>query len=301
MGIRSKLVILVSGLVALTSIGVAVGVLAPGGRELAIAASAVGTALSAALLGALYRRVLGPVGTLRRVARAMAAGQLDVRVPALGRGELGELGETLNKMAAALKAQHDNLEQAVAERTRELREANHRLETLAVTDGLTGLYNHRRFHEALGRETLRSIRNGRRFSVLFLDVDHFKRFNDAMGHPAGDELLRQLAALLTRELRSSDLVARYGGEEFAAILPDTEKHVALEVAERVRSAVELELNDTALTPYVTISIGEATYGSDGDTPRELLAAADRALYLAKHTGRNRVVAASDELMLQRAG
>ena len=294
MGIRSKLVILVSGFVGSTAIASAVGIPR-------IAAAVMGVVLSGALLAALDRLVLRPVRLLQHAARALGDGQLDVRVPGLGRGELGDLAETLNKMAAALRAQHENLEHVVAERTRELREANTRLETLAVTDGLTGVYNHRRFQEALGRETLRSSRNGRPFSVLFLDVDHFKRFNDSMGHPAGDELLRQLAALLTRELRLSDLVARYGGEEFAVILAETDKEVALEVAERVRAAVELELNDTALAPYVTISIGVATYGFDGGTSRELLAAADRALYVAKHTGRNRVVAASDELMLQRAG
>jgi diguanylate cyclase (GGDEF)-like protein len=301
MGIRSKLVILVSGLVALTSLGVAVGMTAAGirGAHLLVPAG-LGGVLSAGLLAALFQRVLRPVRTLRRVARAMADGHLDVRVPELGRGGLGELGETFNKMAAALQAQHDNLEQVVAERTRELREANLRLERLATTDGLTGVYNHRRFQEALAQETLRSGRNGRPFSVLFLDVDHFKRFNDAMGHPAGDELLRQLAALLARELRSSDLVARYGGEEFGVILADTGKDRALQVAERLRAAVELELNDTARAPYVTVSVGAATYGFDGETPRQLVGAADRALYVAKHTGRNRV-AAADESMLQRAG
>ena len=129
------------------------------------------------------------------------------------------------------------LEAKIHERTHELAEANARLAQLAVTDGLTGLYNHRHFHERLALEVERSQRSGLPLSLLMLDVDHFKQFNDTFGHPAGDEVLRQLARVLADARRANDVVARYGGEEFAVILVDTAKFTAAKVAERVRERV----------------------------------------------------------------
>ncbi len=254
-------------------------------------AALLGLVVSLVLLMGLDRLVVSPVKTLRRVARQMGEGRLEARVPPLGSGELGELGETFNKMAQALLAERENLERKVAERTRELREANERLETMAVTDGLTGVYNHRRFKELLAQETLRSTRNKRAFSLLMLDVDHFKRFNDQFGHPAGDELLRRLCRVLSAELRGTDLLARYGGEEFVIILPDTDKELGAQVAERLRSAVEGQLSTEDWSLPVTISVGIATFAADGDSPDALMIAADQALYEAKRAGRNRVVAA----------
>lgn len=260
-----------------------------------LGAAMLGLVVSLVLLASLYRMVIRPVQLLQRVARQMGEGDLSAQVPPLGKGELGELGSTFNMMAQALKSERENLERTVDARTRELREANERLETLAVTDGLTGVFNHRRFQEALAQETLRSARNQRAFSVLMVDVDHFKRFNDTLGHPAGDDLLRKLAQTLRRELRQTDLLARYGGEEFAAVLPDTTKDVGLAAAERLRAAVERDLNGQEGAPTVTISVGLATFEADGQTPQELLIAADKALYEAKQTGRNRVVASGAPL------
>lgn len=257
-------------------------------------AAVLGLVVSLVLLIGLDRLVVVPVKKLRGVARMMGEGQLHARVPPLGSGELGELGDTFNRMAQALLAERENLERKVEERTRELREANERLETMAVTDGLTGVFNHRRFKELLAQETLRSARNKRPFSLLILDVDHFKRFNDALGHPVGDELLQKLCHTLEAELRGTDLLARYGGEEFVIILPDTDKPVATHVAERLREAVERELNGAWAQP-VTISVGLATFASDGETPDGLMVAADQALYEAKRAGRNRVVAARTAL------
>ena len=159
-----------------------------------------------------------------------------------------------------------------------------------MTDGLTGVYNHRRFQEGISAELLRSARTGRPCSVLMADVDLFKKVNDTMGHPAGDELLRKLAGVLNSALRQTDLLARYGGEEFAALLPETSKAVAGQVAERMRYAVESELNaDTKWPQRITVSIGVATFPDDGKSPEQVLSAADQALYVAKHQGRNRVV------------
>ncbi|MHB8876587.1 MAG: GGDEF domain-containing protein [Myxococcaceae bacterium] len=258
-------------------------------------ATFLGLALGLALSLGLQRLVVGPVRLLRDVARRMGEGDLNARVPPLNGRELAELAETFNKMAATLKAEREGLEHAVAERTRELREANGRLEKLAVTDGLTGLYNHRRFQETLVQEVARAARVDRPMAVLMVDVDHFKRFNDSMGHPAGDELLRRLAQVLSGELRGTDFLSRYGGEEFGLILPDTGKPEALQAAERLREAVDRELNKPGeFKQKVSVSIGVASFKIDGDAAQTLLSAADKALYVAKHRGRNQVAAAGAE-------
>ncbi len=251
-------------------------------------------ALFAVIAAILYlgidRLVVRPISALQAAVRKMGEGSLNTRAPVLRGREMGELSEMMNRMAGSLQAERDNLEKAVADRTRELQEANSRLERLAVTDGLTGVYNHRRFQEGLAAELLRSARTGRPCSVLMADVDLFKKVNDAMGHPAGDELLRRLAQVLNTALRATDLLARYGGEEFAALLPETSKTVAGQVAERMRSAVETELNADGRWPQkITVSIGVATFPDDGKTGEQALEAADQALYVAKRQGRNRVV------------
>lgn len=247
--------------------------------------------LGVALVIGLNRLVIRPVRVLQETTRTLGEGKLGVLVPPLYGKELGELGESVNRMARALKAQRDNLEAAVEERTRELRDANVRLEKLAITDGLTGAFNHRRFQEALAQEVMRSARTSRNLSVLMVDVDHFKRFNDTHGHPAGDELLRRLSATLGNGLRVTDLLARYGGEEFAILLPETGREEAFQVAERLRDSVERELGDQS---RVTVSIGVATSGTDGEGSQAVLSAADRALYEAKRRGRNQVVAAGGD-------
>lgn len=252
--------------------------------------------LGAMLFIGLDRLVVRPVRALQQAARRMGEGHLATRAPALGRSELGELSTTMNRMAAALQHERENLEHVVAERTRELQELNTRLERLAVTDGLTGVFNHRRFQEAITAELLRSERHKRPLAVLMIDVDFFKKVNDAMGHPAGDELLRRLAEVLGADLRQTDLIARYGGEEFAVILPETTKSEALQVGERMRTAVEEQINrDTPWPVKVTVSVGVATYPEDGKTTEHLIHAADQAMYVAKRQGRNRVVGARGAL------
>jgi diguanylate cyclase (GGDEF)-like protein len=187
------------------------------------------------------------------------------------------------------------LEAKVSERTHELAEANSRLAQLAVTDGLTGLYNHRHFHERLALEVERSMRNGLPLSLLMIDVDHFKHYNDANGHPAGDQVLRQLARLMTDGRRANDFCARYGGEEFCVVLVDTPKLTAAKVAERLRETVAehpFEFADTQPLGCMSISIGVATFPDDTSDAEALVRAADSALYAAKHAGRNCVVLAS---------
>lgn len=248
--------------------------------------------IAGALFLGLNRVVIRPVRVLQHSVRRMTEGHLSTRVPPLVGREMGELSDTVNRMAASLQAERENLERTVADRTKELQDANARLERMAVTDGLTGLFNHRRFQEALHSELLRCARHKRPLAVLMLDVDFFKKVNDSMGHPAGDELLRRLAEVLSADLRQTDMVSRYGGEEFAALLPETTKAEALQVAERMREAVEGKLNEgNAWTQRITVSVGVATFPEDGKTAEEVLEAADQALYVAKRQGRNRVVGA----------
>jgi diguanylate cyclase (GGDEF)-like protein len=164
-------------------------------------------------------------------------------------------------------------------------------EKLAHTDGLTDLYNYRFFHQLLTIEMSRAQRFQRPLSLIMLDVDHFKTYNDVYGHPAGDRALRQIAALLQRSSRRYDLVARYGGDEFVIILPETRKGTAAEVAERIRAAVEQrDTTDGDMVPggRLTTSLGIASFPEDALDTAELIRKADRALYQAKAGGRNRV-------------
>ena len=171
---------------------------------------------------------------------------------------------------------------------RALEDANRRLEALATEDGLTGLKNHRAFQERLAMETERARRYGFPLCVAMLDVDHFKGYNDEYGHPAGDAVLRTVAACLQSSVRETDQVARYGGEEFALILPHTEAAGAFLVADRCRRALE-----SAAWPHrlVTASVGVAALTPALLGPADLLLAADQALYRSKRAGRNRVTAA----------
>jgi diguanylate cyclase (GGDEF)-like protein len=245
------------------------------------------------LVVGLYTAVVRPVRQLQKMARAVRQDDLEHRAKPQGAAELRGLADALNDMAGSLKSHRDHLSELVDDRTRALSEANSRLERLAVTDGLTGLFNHRHFQDTLVAEVKRASRTSRPLSLLMVDVDFFKRFNDANGHIAGDDLLRSLARVIRDALRSTDIVARYGGEEFAAILPETPKDAAIEVADKVRGAVMRAFENQG--QRITISIGVSTYPDDGDASQAVLRSADEALYEAKGLGRNRVVGARRQL------
>jgi two-component system, cell cycle response regulator len=170
-----------------------------------------------------------------------------------------------------------------------MRNANllERMQQMAVTDGLTQLANRRSFDRALDRELQRATRTDGRLSVVLIDIDHFKTLNDTHGHLTGDNVLRQIAAALRECGREYDTIARYGGEEFAAVLPGCSSALAVQVAERLRQAVQ----DGPTDVPVTASAGVATYPYDGVDVPSLLGAADRALYSAKRAGRNLVYSA----------
>jgi diguanylate cyclase (GGDEF)-like protein len=163
-----------------------------------------------------------------------------------------------------------------------------RTERSAVTDGLTGLFNHAYFLQALRQELLRSKRHGLKAALLLLDLDDFKRLNDERGHVEGDRALVKTAAVLRDAVREIDLPARYGGEEFAVLLPDTTRLGALVVAERVRRRIEERF--ARLRPRLTVSGGFAVFPDDAVTPADLIVRADAGLYAAKAAGKNRIMA-----------
>jgi diguanylate cyclase (GGDEF)-like protein len=171
-----------------------------------------------------------------------------------------------------------------------LQSAHDKMSLLAATDALTGLANHRGFNSAMERALAGSQRYGRPLAVLFIDVDYFKQLNDASGHTAGDAALIEFAEVVQRCLRESDVLARWGGEEFVALLSETSAAGALETAERICDAVAKHPFDSGGSRRLTCSIGIAANPGDGNDGPSLLDAADRAMYIAKRLGRNRVVA-----------
>jgi diguanylate cyclase (GGDEF)-like protein len=191
---------------------------------------------------------------------------------------------------------------AVVETLRDMtgqKRAESALKALANSDGLTGLANRRSFDQALGLEWARAQRTGSPLSLLFVDVDHFKLYNDLHGHQKGDDCLRATAAAMATNLRPADVAARYGGEEFAVLMPDCAHDAALRAGERLREAVNnarLAHGAPQAGPYVTLSVGVATeVPIDGMNFDLLVAKADQALYAAKHEGRDRVLSADKAL------
>jgi diguanylate cyclase (GGDEF)-like protein len=161
----------------------------------------------------------------------------------------------------------------------------------ANRDGLTQLANKRHFMDRLANDLVKAEKEHRNLSLFLFDIDHFKKYNDNNGHLAGDEALKITGKLLNEMVRSDDMAARYGGEEFAVILPNTDKHGALRLAEKVRSAVEQTDYPNAETQplgMVSISGGVATFPEDAKSVPDLIRCADQALYQCKHAGRNRV-------------
>jgi diguanylate cyclase (GGDEF)-like protein len=161
------------------------------------------------------------------------------------------------------------------------------MERLATTDGLTGLSNHRTFQDALAKEVERTKRYNRPVSLLLLDIDHFKKFNDTYGHPVGDLVLKQISLCIRRSIRTSDLPARYGGEEFVVVIPETDGAGAMITAERIRSTIEGHLIVSGQNQlHVTVSIGCAGMPQSAVTQKDLIKCADKALYYGKEHGRN---------------
>ena len=167
----------------------------------------------------------------------------------------------------------------------------HHTKLLSITDPLTGVYNRRYFDERYSREVTRAIRYNRALSILMIDIDHFKKYNDTLGHLMGDVALKRVASTLENKLRRADILARYGGEEFVVMLPEIQRDNAYIVAEKLRAAIEnekFEGQEKLPSKNVTVSIGIATMPEDTQLTEELVKLADVALYSAKEAGRNRI-------------
>jgi diguanylate cyclase (GGDEF)-like protein len=224
--------------------------------------------------------IVRPLERLTEGAAEVANGDLAVDLPA-AKGEVGDLTLVFNHMVERLRHGRQELD-AVNEK---LRGQNEELERLSTVDALTGLHNRRFLTQRLSDELLRSYREKCSFTVLMADVDEFKKYNDAFGHPAGDEVLRKVASILLASTRAVDCTARYGGEEFAVLLADTVGEGALQVAERIRARVAAEEFPGRT---ITISIGMAEFPVHGHSAEAVISRADEALYAAKRAGRNRL-------------
>ena len=208
--------------------------------------------------------------------------------------ELDLVVETTNRAIANLSAirKQQYLLSTLSRQNVELGDLNKKFREMAIRDGLTGLFNHRHAQDRLTEEYERSKRFKRRFSILFMDVDHFKFFNDNNGHQAGDEVLKTIAQLMTGAIRESDIVARWGGEEFIIIAAETDARQACELAERIRLAVATHAfahSKRQPLGLVSLSIGVATISNSTRDAQSLVKLADDAVYHAKDHGRNRTV------------
>jgi diguanylate cyclase (GGDEF)-like protein len=245
--------------------------------------------LAAYILGLTIVR---PLDRLTHGAAKVAAGDLEVKLPVVSRGEVGYLTEAFNNMVSRLRQGQEEL----ATINGMLTEKNKELQVLSITDSLTGLHNRKHFMEVLANEVARARRNKNPFSVMMIDTDHFKKYNDTFGHQVGDALLKKIGVIFMESLRNVDYPSRYGGDEFIVLLPEVEKEKAFEVAERIRGLVAAKtLSRDTNRVAVTVSIGVAAFPEHGDTPEAIIASADGALYHAKRNGRNRVVLASSDL------
>jgi diguanylate cyclase (GGDEF)-like protein len=239
------------------------------------------------------------VESLRDIPIIMVTGKTDDESlqRAFNMGAIDYITKPLNKVellarvrsALKLKQEMDDRKEA----TRQLEAANHQLQLLSLLDGLTGIANRRNFDETLDKEWRRGLRDGHPLSLILIDIDCFKAYNDNYGHQAGDECLKLVAQTIAGMVkRPGDLAARYGGEEFVVVLPETDMKNAALLAEELREKVEsgnLPHAFSKVAGVVTLSLGVASaLPSRECTPASLIEAADQALYQAKHSGRNRV-------------
>jgi diguanylate cyclase (GGDEF)-like protein len=260
------------------------GVVAEVGHQAAYATIARMRNLTLALIGAvllgigltaylLALTIVRPLNRLTAAAARVADDDLEVDLPMVSQGEVGYLTAVFNRMVSRL------------------RDGRQELQKLSITDGLTGLYNRRHLMETLAAELERARELEHPLSVLMIDVDHFKRYNDSEGHLAGDSLLMLVASQFRRAIRDGDYAARYGGDEFLLLLRGVTQEGAVPIAERLQAHVAQArtLNGPG---SVTVSVGVATFPTHGRTPEAMIASADAALYEAKKGGRNRIALAS---------
>jgi diguanylate cyclase (GGDEF)-like protein len=237
--------------------------------------------------------VVKPVEELSEAARRIAQGDFDHDVPEPDtRDEIGLLARTINDMMRRLRGYQGEIEAAnfdLMERNAQLQQAKEMFEQLSITDGLTKVHNHRFFQDHLSREIKRVMRTGEPLSILLIDIDDFKSFNDRHGHASGDEILVGLARIMNESIRDSDLLARYGGEEFAVLTSGTDQIGAYKLAEKIRTSIaeaSFVIDESMRPVRLTVSVGVAQFAGDRKT---FFIGADQALYRAKAQGKNCVV------------
>ncbi|WP_234979924.1 sensor domain-containing diguanylate cyclase [Fibrobacter sp. UWEL] len=246
----------------------------------------------------MYRLLGRPLNTLIYHISRITNGELDIAEIKVGKrnDEIGRLAATFNQMHETIRRQieelnshRDMLEQEVKERTKELEEANRRLDMISKTDELTGLPNRREMNETIANEIGRTQRSNKPFCFIFIDIDHFKAINDTYGHACGDEILKAVAQTVRGLLRKYDVFARYGGEEFLTLLPETDLEGAAIVAERFRRKIEMmTVHYGDYTINITITLGVSRFDHRLGADRSIQMA-DKALYQGKESGRNQVV------------
>lgn len=215
--------------------------------------------------------------------------------------KLSDDSEVLQVVAKDVTRERE-IERQAEKYLQELRAANAKLEELSIKDELTGLYNIRHFKAELAKEHERSERYGTPYALVFIDVDHFKKYNDRNGHPAGDEVLRRMGAILREQVRNTDLPVRYGGEEFVVLCAGVNAQSARVLAERLQKAVAshaFPYRESQPLGAVTASIGVASFPQDGRSLDEVLKRADEALYASKENGRNQVTCFSTTVQSKR--
>jgi diguanylate cyclase (GGDEF)-like protein len=238
------------------------------------------------------KSLLRPAAALSEAAKRINDGMVAVQIEGGGEDEIGQMITAFNDLAKRISVTETKLNasnKTLNRQHEQLVTLNERLEELSVTDGLTGLYNHRHFWQILNDELSRVNRYKGELALVLLDIDNFKAVNDEFGHAVGDLLLQSIAKIIRETVRETDIVARYGGEEFTVLLPDTSREGVLNVSEKVRAAVEgmiFRVPDTDITVSVTVSIGVSVFI---DNRRDFFNAADKALYQSKKQGKNQVM------------
>jgi diguanylate cyclase (GGDEF)-like protein len=253
---------------------------------LLVLSGAIGGAIGIAASILIARSILKPLSSLEATARAVGDGNMDARAPVTGPRELAHLGQTLNFMVEKLEQRERELVRSndeLQQRHRQLVDAR----AQAATDGLTGLRNHRKFHERVREEVSHAEAEGGNTGLVMLDLDGFKKINDSKGHLAGDEILRRVSVVLA-EVAGIQHTYRYGGDEFAVLLPGSDREQTAATAEQLRGAVESRIGGDGLP--LTVSLGVAAYPQTAGTAEELIYRADAAMYHAKGAGKNRVAA-----------
>jgi diguanylate cyclase (GGDEF)-like protein len=252
---------------------------------LLIASGIIGSMLALLVAFCVARAIMRPLSRLEGTALAVALGDMRARAPVGGPRELKRLAESLNLMTATARQRTEELRLS----NEELRERNHQLldaRYQAATDPLTGLLNHRSFHESLREEVALRLRDGGMASVIMIDVDNFKRVNDSLGHMAGDHILRTISSIIC-DVVGGQHAHRYGGDEFAILLPGIGRGEAFSMADRLLKAVKTRVKSEDGSK-ATISLGVASFPDMASSAEELLYRADMALNWAKSRGKNRI-------------